>query len=99
MFGVFSVPSECNMLLLDLIDSKPNLVLAREKLDEMARLSYLGSISLGGHITDVYSRTHDARLTFANLKHVVGVISGSSVHDTSDVGITRDFGGQKTFAV
>lgn len=54
--GMRFVPWRCKMLLQNRVGSKPSLVLARGKLSEVDRFSYLGSfISSGGRISDKVS--------------------------------------------
>lgn len=72
MFSRHFAPSKWKIPLHDLIGSKPNPVLAGEQLDEMGRLSDVGScISTRDRISDeVYSRIRKALLVFGNLRHL-----------------------------
>lgn len=72
MFGVCFASSKSKTLLQNWIDSKADLVIARDEMDEMNKLNKLGScILLGCRVSDeASSRVQKARATSINWRHL-----------------------------
>ncbi|CAH8652861.1 unnamed protein product [Schistosoma intercalatum] len=72
MFGMRFSPSKCKMLLQDWVASTPELMIGSEVVERVDRFTNLGSlISPCGLVCDeISSRIQEARLAFANLRHL-----------------------------